>query len=139
MNGIALDEMAVCARVRPSQVYINIGMRFEPNYSTKENEEPDSTGAKLMNPYAKGLLADNQAISIDRWASLRSVSELCVFGVAYYFAYRYGMSFSQATASPFWFPDSVLLCALLLVQPARWWVFVFATLPIRLLAPVSAG
>jgi len=49
------------------------------------------------------------------------------------------MSFSRETASPFWFPDSVLLCALLLVQPARWWVFVFATLPIRLLAPVSAG
>src|SRR5262245_26974390 len=49
------------------------------------------------------------------------------------------MSFSRATASPFWFPDSVLLCSLLLVQPRWWWVFVLAALPIRLLAPVSAG
>jgi PAS domain S-box-containing protein len=59
--------------------------------------------------------------------------------VAFYFAYRYGMAFSHTTSSPFWFPDSVLLCALLLVRPRWWWVFVLAALPIRLLAPVSAG
>jgi PAS domain S-box-containing protein len=63
---------------------------------------------------------------------------LGLFGAAFYFAYRYGMSFSQATASPFWFPDSVLLCALLLVRPGQWWMFVLATLPIRLFAPVAA-
>ena len=70
---------------------------------------------------------------------LRNVLGFCLFGVAFYFAYRYGMSFSYETASPFWFPDSVLLCALLLAPPRWWWVFVFAALPIRLLAPVSAG
>src|SRR5262249_49009700 len=67
---------------------------------------------------------------------LRNALALCVFVAAFYFAYWYGMSFSRATASPFWFPDSVLLCALLLVQPRWWWVFVLAALPIRLLAPV---
>ena len=69
---------------------------------------------------------------------LRNALGMCVFGAAFYFAYRYGMSFSHATASPFWFPDSVLLCALLMVRPGRWWVFVLAPLPIRLLAAVSA-
>jgi integral membrane sensor domain MASE1 len=62
-----------------------------------------------------------------------------LFVAVFYFAYRYGMSFSHATASPFWFPDSVLLCTLLVVRPSRWWVFILAALPIRLLAPVSAG
>jgi PAS domain S-box-containing protein len=69
----------------------------------------------------------------------RNALGMGVFGAAFYFAYRYGMSFSYATASPFWFPDSVLLCALLVVRPSRWWVFVLAALPIRLLAPVSAN
>jgi len=70
---------------------------------------------------------------------LRSALVLCLFGATFYFAYRYAMSFSQVAASPFWFPDSVLLCALLMVPPGRWWMFVLAALPIRLLAPVSAG
>jgi two-component system sensor histidine kinase UhpB len=69
---------------------------------------------------------------------LRNAFAFCLFVAAFYFAYRYGMAFSHATASPFWFPDSVLLCALLLVRPGRCWVIILATLPIRLLAPVSA-
>ena len=56
---------------------------------------------------------------------------------AFYFAYRYGMSFSQACAAPFWFPDSVLLCALLLTQPRYWWFLVVAVLPIRLFVGFS--
>ena len=76
---------------------------------------------------------------IVRRSYLGNVLGFCLFAVAFYFAYRYAMSFSHATASPFWFPDSVLLCTLLLVPPDRWWMFVLAALPIRLLAPVSAG
>ena len=53
--------------------------------------------------------------------------------VAFYFAYSHGMSsFSQVSASPFWIPDSILLCALLMSPPRRWWIFVLAPLPIRL-------
>jgi len=62
----------------------------------------------------------------------------CCFEVAYYFAYQYGMSFSQATASPFWFPDTVLLCALLRVR-TRWWLLLLVgTVPIRLFSEVAA-
>lgn len=63
---------------------------------------------------------------------LRKVLGFLLFMTAFYFAYRYGMSFSQACAAPFWFPDSVLLCALLLSRPRQWWLFVLAPLPIRL-------
>jgi signal transduction histidine kinase len=68
---------------------------------------------------------------------VRKVFAFCVFGTAFYFAYRYGMSFSQASASPFWFPDSVLLCALLLSRPRYWGVFALGALPIRLFSEVA--
>jgi PAS domain S-box-containing protein len=70
---------------------------------------------------------------------LRNIFELGVFSVAFYLAYRYGMSFSEASASPFWFPDSVLLSALLITQPRRWWLFILAALPIRLFSEVAHG
>ena len=59
------------------------------------------------------------------------------FEAAFYIAYLYGMSFSQACASPFWFPDAVLLCALLLTRPRYWWVFILGALPIRLFSPIA--
>jgi len=55
------------------------------------------------------------------------------FLVAYYFGFRFGNGFSQATASPFWFPDPLLLCALLKSRRDLWWFFILATLPIRVL------
>ena len=64
----------------------------------------------------------------------RELATFCLYLVSYYLAYRFGMSFSQATASPFWFPDSVLLCALLLTPRRSWWVFVLGVLPIRLMS-----
>jgi PAS domain S-box-containing protein len=70
---------------------------------------------------------------------VRGVLAVCCFEIAYYFAYRYGMAFTQATASPFWFPDSVLLCALLCTRP-RWWLpLLIATIPIRLFTEEAAG
>ncbi|HEX6093635.1 MAG TPA: MASE1 domain-containing protein, partial [Dongiaceae bacterium] len=77
--------------------------------------------------------------SIAQWRPLRDAAAFGGFVVAYYFAYRYGMSFSQAAASPFWFPDSVLLCALLMSPPRRWWLLILAILPIRLFSEVAAG
>ncbi len=67
----------------------------------------------------------------------QGVLAFCLFEIAFYFAYRYGMSFSQAVASPFWFPDSVLLCALLLTRPGLWPLFVLGALPIRLFSEAT--
>ena len=64
---------------------------------------------------------------------------LALFGVAFFVAYRLAMSFSGEAAAPFWFPDAVLLCALLLNPPRTWWLFLLAPLPIRLLVSGSAG
>jgi signal transduction histidine kinase len=46
---------------------------------------------------------------------------------------------SLAVPSPFWLPDSVLLCALLLTPGKHWWIFVGSILPIRLLAGTAPG
>ncbi len=63
------------------------------------------------------------------WAVL---PRLVLFEVAFFVAYRLAMSFSGEATAPFWFPDAVLLCALLLNPPRTWWMFVLAPLPIRL-------
>lgn len=73
-----------------------------------------------------------------RRETLQQGAALAVFSVAYAVAFRFGMQFSQTTASPFWFPDSVLLCALLWARPRWSWWLVAATLPIRLLIAYPA-
>src|SRR5262245_52452065 len=64
---------------------------------------------------------------------------LVLFEIAFLLAYRYGMSFTQDLAAPFWFPDSVLLCALLISEPKTWWVYIAATVPVRLFLFVPPG
>ena len=83
--------------------------------------------------------AEQPASSPFAWS--RAVHEALGFAlycVAFYLAYRFGMSFSQQSASPFWFPDSVLLSTLLLVPPRRWAWYVLAALPIRIFSEVAA-
>jgi PAS domain S-box-containing protein len=61
-----------------------------------------------------------------------------LFAVGYWLAYRFGMRFSDVAASPFWFPDSALLCALIATPARRWWLYIAITLPIRLFSSVAA-
>ncbi|HEY7205308.1 MAG TPA: ATP-binding protein [Methylomirabilota bacterium] len=79
------------------------------------------------------------ALSIDPERLWSRVLAFVVFEVTFYYAYRYAMSFSQTVASPFWFPDSILLCALLLTGPRSWPIFVLGALPIRLFSGVAGG
>lgn len=71
--------------------------------------------------------------------SLSDTLMFVAFLAAYYFAFRYGMSFSQTMASPFWFPDSVMLCALLITRPRRWWIVGAGALAIRLFSPFPSS
>jgi PAS domain S-box-containing protein len=60
-----------------------------------------------------------------------------IFGVAYYLAYKYANTASSQSGAPFWLPDPVLLCALLLSRTRMWPLYIAATLPIRLLVAVD--
>ena len=85
-------------------------------------------------PVAGGIRRPLFSAKSERWPDWRELRDLLGFELAFYVAYRIGMGFSQVSAAPFWFPDSVLLCALLLTQPRRWWWYVLGTLPVRVLA-----
>jgi PAS domain S-box-containing protein len=67
---------------------------------------------------------------------LRNALGFAVFLLTYYLAYRLGMAFNPKMSAPFWFPDSILLCALLCTRQSWWWLLLLATLPIRLLTLV---
>ncbi len=62
-----------------------------------------------------------------------------IFLGAFYLAYAYGMAFSESMSAPFWFPDTVLLTTLLLSPRKYWWLFLLASLPIRLFSSSAAG
>jgi signal transduction histidine kinase len=82
-------------------------------------------------------LALGSSISSRLPAVVRGVLAFCLFEAAFHVAYVLGMSFSPTTASPFWFPDSVLLCALLLCPPRFWLLIVLGALPIRVFSAVA--
>ncbi len=67
---------------------------------------------------------------------VRNVLGFSAFVLAYIIAYHFGMSFNPVVSAPFWFPDSVLLCALLCTRTRWWWLLLLAVLPIRLLIDV---
>jgi PAS domain S-box-containing protein len=57
---------------------------------------------------------------------------LVLFELAFFIAYENAMKMAPRSGAPFWLPDSVLLCALLLTPPRRWWIYLVAPLPLRL-------
>ena len=54
-----------------------------------------------------------------------------LFAPSYLIAYGYGTLFLQTAPAPLWFPDSVLLCTLLLTPINEWWLYLAIALPIR--------
>lgn len=76
-----------------------------------------------------------------RGLSRTDVLHGAAFGAIYFVAvsaseHLYG---SLHLPSPFWLPDSVLLCALLLIPRRLWWIVFLAVWPVRLLAGVPHG
>jgi PAS domain S-box-containing protein len=67
------------------------------------------------------------------------IAWFAAFVVAYWFGYRFGMSFGHQSPSPFWIPDSILIAALLWTHPRYWWLLVAVTLPIRVGQGVFMG
>ena len=57
--------------------------------------------------------------------------KLSLFAVSYLIACGYGTLFLQTAPSPLWFPDSVLLCTLLLTPISEWWLYLAIVVPIR--------
>src|SRR5438309_10457751 len=69
---------------------------------------------------------------------LRELRSLALFAVAYLASYGIARFFAQRTGTRLWLPDSVLLCALLLVPRKKWWLYVLVSAPIRFIPAVHA-
>jgi PAS domain S-box-containing protein len=68
---------------------------------------------------------------------LSFLRNLVIFELAFFIAYKTAMLLAPRAGSPFWLPDSVLLCALMLSRRRTWWIYVVAPLPLRLLVAVT--
>jgi PAS domain S-box-containing protein len=101
----------------------------------------DSWGRVIMTD-GKDVISGRDGPRFDLSSVLRpplsnDAVRILAFATAYFVAYHYGRLFSHAVASPFWVPDSVLLCALLLTPRATWWVLLLTALPIRLFPGIA--
>ena len=77
--------------------------------------------------------SESRLDSLLRSPWIRQLVGFCIFGIASYFSFVFAVSFSPSFGTAFWFPDTVLLCALLLNQPRNWWIYLLGVLPVRLL------
>jgi two-component system sensor histidine kinase UhpB len=78
--------------------------------------------------------------SVSRWKIVRPGAVLA-FVVSYFLAFSASEHVwgTLAVPSPFWLPDSVLLCALLLTRGQSWWIFVALIWPVRLIVGAVPG
>jgi integral membrane sensor domain MASE1 len=74
--------------------------------------------------------------------SLRDLSGPVLVGVAYYLgaqaAFLIG-TLSDRVFAPFWPPNIILFCALLLVPRSQWWLYIAFTIPAHVAAEVQVG
>ena len=84
-------------------------------------------------PFAPRHLNYQSRLDSGRLFFLRN---LVLFELAFLIAYENAMKMAPRSGAPFWLPDSVLLCALLLTPPRKWWIYLAAPLPLRLLIAV---
>src|SRR6516225_5599352 len=73
----------------------------------------------------------NLSSSVRRTAA--AIRPLLLFAIAYALAYQYTGGFGESMPSPLWLPDSVLLCALLLVPGRLWALYLVTALAIRII------
>src|SRR5215470_3564761 len=75
-------------------------------------------------------------------SALKSVQGPLLVAVAYFLgaqaAFLIG-TLSDRIFAPFWPPNVILLCALLLVPKRRWWVYIASALPAHLAAEMTVS
>src|SRR5215471_6763056 len=64
---------------------------------------------------------------------------LLIFELALLAACYLEMASARNGIAPFWFSHAILLCGLLVNPPRKWWLYILATVPIRLFIFVPQG
>jgi signal transduction histidine kinase len=77
-----------------------------------------------------------------RFGGPNTIRNAFIVAIAYYLgaeiAFLIG-TLSDRIFAPFWPPNIVLFCALLLTPPRQWWIYIAATLPAHTLAELGIG
>jgi signal transduction histidine kinase/integral membrane sensor domain MASE1 len=77
-----------------------------------------------------------------RFGGTRTIRNVFIVAIAYYLgaeiAFLIG-TLSDRIFAPFWPPNVVLFCALLLAPPRQWWIYIAAALPAHMLAELGVG
>jgi len=70
-----------------------------------------------------------------------TATSLILVSLAYYLAAESAFAIGTLTQmfAPFWPPNVVLLCALLVVPPGAWWLFIAAVFPAHAIAELGVG
>src|SRR6186713_1117782 len=78
----------------------------------------------------------------ERFGGANTVRNVLIVAIAYYLgaeiAFLIG-TLSDRIFAPFWPPNIVLFCALLVTPPRQWWIYIAATLPAHTLAELGVG
>jgi signal transduction histidine kinase len=88
---------------------------------------------------------DGSAVARANWSKLRGreswlapVAVALAYFAAAHVAFLIG-TLSDEIFAPFWPPNAILFCGLLLTRPKRWWSIIAATLPAHILAEQYVG
>jgi signal transduction histidine kinase/integral membrane sensor domain MASE1 len=77
-----------------------------------------------------------------RFGGAHMIRNVLIVAIAYYIgaelAFLIG-TLSDKIFAPFWPPNVVLFCALLLAPPRQWWIYIAAALPAHTLAELGVG
>src|SRR4026207_2488334 len=77
-----------------------------------------------------------------RFGGTNTIRNVFIVAIAYYLgaeiAFLIG-TLSDRIFAPFWPPNVVLFCALLLAPPRQWWIYIAAALPAHMLAELGVG
>ena len=78
----------------------------------------------------------------ERFGGANAVRNVLIVAIAYYLgaeiAFLIG-TLSDRIFAPFWPPNIVLFCALLITPPRQWWIYIAAALPAHILAELRVG
>src|SRR6476659_3581631 len=95
-----------------------------------------------MDQVASHISVQSPQVRGARFGGTSTIRNVVIVAIAYYLgaelAFLIG-TLSDRIFAPFWPPNVVLFCALLVTPPRRWWIFILAAFPAHIAAELRVG
>ena len=95
-----------------------------------------------MESLVSGFPMREQQNGVRRDALPKAIRNSVIVAIAYYFGAELAFwigTLSDKIFAPFWPPNVVLFCALLVTPPGQWWLFILAAFPAHIAAELRVG